>query len=169
MLISATKDFAKDTAVAEVKSVAREKTAELKAKVAENTEGKTAEGFGAGLSGLLKDITNAVDSGFDGALINNGFHPDAPNFCVTKKDDDDTLCRDYTETELLKEDYDWINTMWKTACPISHAGAMDLLKTNGQITYNDKRMLNKECQSSMAAEEMNERETLKQKLLEGLQ
>ncbi len=79
------------------------------------------------------------------------------------------MCIDYTETELLKEDYDWINNMWKTACPISHAGAMDLLKTNGQITYNDKRLLNKECQSSIAAEDMNARETLKQKLLEGMQ
>ena len=162
------KDVAKDMAVAEVRSVASEKTAELKAKVKEKTEGKTAKDFGAGLSGLIKDVNNAINSGFDGALINNGFHPDAPNFCVLENNLEDSVCINYTETELDNTEYKWIETMWKVVCPVSYDGAMEKLKTNGQITYNDKRLLGVQCQAAIATDEVNERATFKQKLLDGL-
>ncbi len=78
----------------------------------------------------------------------------------------DALCVDYTENELSINDYSYINNIWKSVCPISHQAAMDLLKTNGKITYNDRRLLNAQCAAQLAVEENVERDELKQKLLE---
>ena len=171
VFVSGMKDMVTDAVVTEVKEVAAEKTAEVKAAakehvtaVKEKAKGHTIADLGAGFAKLKIGFQNKVNEAADGALIEEGYSPDAPNGCAVNGYSK-SECLEYSSAEINGSDYNWVK-LWKGTCDSAHEEAMKRLKKNGKITENDYRVLLIDCQSNISYRASRERDATKAKMLE---
>lgn len=158
--VSNMKDAVTGAVVGEVMEAASEKSAEMKATVKEKATGKSMEDLGAAFAKFAKKVEAKVDSAVDGALIESGYHPDAPAICARNPDGNKRECESFSDAELDGAGYLSIS-LWDTACPVTYAEAMRRLKTNGKITKNDDRELDPICINELDGRTNSKRDQMK--------
>ena len=169
--VSGMKDMVTDAVVTEVKEVASEKTAEVKAlaasKVAaakEKAKGHSVKDLSGAFTRFVKKVEATKEELVDGALIENGYHPDAPAHCIGNNDTTGH-CMNYTDREVDGGDYTTIK-LWEYACPKSYEQAMQLLQANNKVTKNEYRMLHDVCAVELEVDNEKEKELMKQRMIE---
>lgn len=190
-LFTNVKDMVTVAVVSEAKEVASEKTAELKVKASDTVakikadvkaklaaakkkdgeDGNTGpQGIATTLFDFAKTVDDKISASIDGALVENGYHPDAPSRCALVSDNlNRIVCIPYSSDEISGNKYNWMNQSWKKGeCAPVYSEAMDILKTNGKITENDHRLLLAKCVELRDESGNDQREARKRKMLEEL-